>query len=183
MDRQTVQQFVERMGVLMPADGVPRIAGRILGLLLVSEGELSLDEIAEKLQVSKGSVSVDARMLERRGVIERVGRPGDRRDYYRISDDLFARIMRQRLERWRHLHAAVAEARQTIPTLPDSVARRLDEIDAGYEYMFAAMKEILDRWDVERERLLAAHGGERSDDPPVLERAGTASATASLDDR
>jgi DNA-binding transcriptional regulator GbsR (MarR family) len=155
MEEQTVESFVERMGCLMPADGVPRIAGRIFGLLLVSAAERSLDEIAEALQVSKASVSLDARVLERRGVIERVGRPGDRRDYYRISGDLFARIMGQRLDRWRLLHEAVAEARRTIPALAPEARRRLDEIDAGYEFMFAAMQDALARWTDERPRVLA----------------------------
>ena len=41
MNSQT-GNFVERMGVALESDGLPRIAGRIFGLLLVSEDARSL---------------------------------------------------------------------------------------------------------------------------------------------
>ena len=68
------------MGLALEADGLPRIAGRIFGLLLISEDALSLDKLASELRVSKASVSTNARMLEHRGVLEQVSRPADRRD-------------------------------------------------------------------------------------------------------
>ena len=36
MNAQTVD-FIERMGLALESDGLPRIAGRIFGLLLLSE--------------------------------------------------------------------------------------------------------------------------------------------------
>ena len=48
MDAQT-EDFIENMGLSLEADGLPRIAGRIFGLLLVSEGALSLDDLASEL--------------------------------------------------------------------------------------------------------------------------------------
>lgn len=79
MDTKTAD-FVERMGMALEADGLPRIAGRIFGLLLVSEDCRSLNELAAELHVSKASVSTNARLLEQRGVLERDSRPSDRRD-------------------------------------------------------------------------------------------------------
>ena len=35
--KETIAQFIERMGLALESDGMPRIAGRIFGLLLVSE--------------------------------------------------------------------------------------------------------------------------------------------------
>jgi DNA-binding transcriptional regulator GbsR (MarR family) len=45
MDGQTAQ-FIETMGLTLESDGLPRIAGRIFGLLLVSEEARSLDDLA-----------------------------------------------------------------------------------------------------------------------------------------
>ena len=45
MDAQK-EQFVERMGLVSEADGLPRIAGRIFGYLLLTTGECSLDDLA-----------------------------------------------------------------------------------------------------------------------------------------
>ena len=66
MNARTVD-FIERMGLALESDGLPRIAGRIFGLLLVSEDARSLDDLAAELRVSKGSVSTNARLLEQRG--------------------------------------------------------------------------------------------------------------------
>ena len=102
MHSQTVY-LIERMGLVLELEGLPRIAGRIFGLLLVSEDARSLDDLAADLQVSKGSVSTNARLLEQRGLLERLCRPADRRDYYSVPSDLFLHTMDQRLARWQRL--------------------------------------------------------------------------------
>lgn len=119
------EQFIERMGLILEADGAPRIAGRMLGLLLLEPGECSLDEIAERLQVSKGSVSTNARLLETFGAIEKVSRPGDRRDYYRIADNMHLRIVERRLERMRQVRDLLADAQQTVVSDEPAVFERL----------------------------------------------------------
>ncbi len=73
--------FVERMGLTWENDGLPRIAGRIFGLLLVTPGSCSLDDLAHSLAVSKGSVSTDALRLEQLCFLVSSSRPCDRRDY------------------------------------------------------------------------------------------------------
>ena len=96
--------FIDRMGHAAESDGFSPIAGRLFGVLLLSAEPLSLDELAETLGVSKASVSTDARRLLERGIVERVSRPGDRRDYYELAPDFFAQIIRSRISRWRRLH-------------------------------------------------------------------------------
>src|SRR5215208_5593062 len=124
MDTRTAH-FVERMGLALEADGLPRIAGRIFGLLLISENPRSLDALAAELRVSKGSVSTNARMLEQRGLLERVCRPADRRDYYSVPTDLFVHTMDQRLARWQRFHEAVGAARANLPIRSPEVRDRL----------------------------------------------------------
>src|SRR5690606_17182847 len=97
MDERT-ERFIERMGQFFEAEAGPRIAGRLFGLLLLSPVSLSLDEIAERLQVSKASVSANARMLEQLNVIGRLTRPGDRRDYYAVTEDTQRRLIELRLQ-------------------------------------------------------------------------------------
>ena len=90
MDPRT-SRFTDRLAMLFENDGQPPIAGRIFGLLLLSDDALSLDELAEALGVSKASASTNARLLAQLGVVEQVRRPGSRRDYYRMVPDLFER--------------------------------------------------------------------------------------------
>ncbi len=111
----SVQQFVERMGLLCEREGMPRGAGRMFGLLLVGDRAYSLDELADKLQASKASVSTNARMLESLGLIERVSSLGDRRDFYRAGDDPWERMLRVAQGRWRDMIQVFDEAREGLP--------------------------------------------------------------------
>jgi DNA-binding transcriptional regulator GbsR (MarR family) len=146
-----IAHFIERMGLALESDGMPRIAGRIFGLLLVSEDSLSLDELAADLGVSKASVSTNARLLEQRGVLERISRPADRRDYYRVPPDLFSQTMAQRLVRWERFHTAIAAARTSVPIRSREVRERLEEFEEAYAYMSRTIREALAEWQTRRE--------------------------------
>lgn len=93
------EEFIERVGRFFEGDAAPRTSGRLLGLLLLEPDELSIDDIADRLRVSRASVSTNARNLETLGVLERVSHLGDRRDFYRIAPDLERTLLRHRMER------------------------------------------------------------------------------------
>jgi DNA-binding MarR family transcriptional regulator len=161
-----VSAFVERAGCVCERDGLPRIAGRILGLLLVSPEPLALDAIAERLGVSRASVSTDARRLVEQGLLERVGRPGDRKDYYQMAADSHVRSLEQRLAAVRQFLGLLDEAGR-LAVADVAVHARLEETAALYRDVLAASAAALDRW---RARTGAAPLG------------ATAPATATLDD-
>ena len=142
--------FVERMARVIAMEGFPHIGGRIFALLLVGDGDLCLDEIAARLAVSKGSISSDARRLEQRGLLECVRKPGDRRDYYRAADDLFASTMEMRLARWKAFHEAVHEGRPCLRGRPATVRRRFDELEAAFAALTAAASQALAAWHKSR---------------------------------
>ena len=144
----TIDEFVEQIAVLLEADGLTRIAGRLFGLLLVSAEPRSLDELATRLGVSKASVSINVRLLEEKGVVERVGRQADRRDYYRIADDILERTLEQRIARWRRFHEAIAAARKTCVIEHNVVRSRLEAMDHVYKHMLDATSRALDEWRV-----------------------------------
>src|ERR671924_1550649 len=133
MDAATTN-FIERMGLVLESDGLPRIAGRMFGLLLISPDPHSLDDLAADLKVSKGSVSTNARLLEQRGLLERVCRPADRRDYYSVPSELFTRTMAQRLARWQRFHETIGSARSLLPILSPEGRQRLDEDEEAYGF-------------------------------------------------
>jgi DNA-binding transcriptional regulator GbsR (MarR family) len=158
MDAATAH-FIERMGLALESDGLPRIAGRIFGLLLISEDARSLDDLAGELRVSKASVSTDARLLEQRGVLERISHLGDRRDYYRVPPDLFSHTMAQRLARWQRFHEAIGAARTSLPIRSREVLERLEEYEQAYAFMSGVIREALADWQASRGDRLAKVGG------------------------
>jgi DNA-binding transcriptional regulator GbsR (MarR family) len=159
MELQT-EEFVERMGLALETDGLPRIAGRIFGFLLVSEEARSLDELAAQLRVSKGSASTNARLLEQRGLVEQICRPADRRDYYRVRPDLFEHTMALRLQRWERLHQAIAAARSSLPIRSSEVRERLEDYEQAYAFMSQVIRTALVRWHRSRTDALARVGAQ-----------------------
>lgn len=138
-------QFIERLGLFFEDDGAPRIAGRLFGILLLTRGDCSLDDLAEGLQVSKASVSTNARLLEAWGAVERVGRPGDRRDYYRIADDMQGRMLERRIERMRHMHDLIAEGEASIDVQDETVRHRLRTFAEFHAHCIDGMEAGLER--------------------------------------
>ena len=120
--------FIEMMGRHFEEEGVPRIAGRLFGLLMLVERDSSLDELAETLNVSKGSVSSNARLLENWGVAERVTRPGDRRDYYRIAPDMSERLVSRQIERMQLFIQRLGQHREELGALSELAGERFDDV-------------------------------------------------------
>ncbi|MFN7035193.1 MAG: GbsR/MarR family transcriptional regulator, partial [Bellilinea sp.] len=81
-DLSTLSQFIENMGLHFEEYGIPRIGGKILGLLLIASRPVSPEEMAELLQVSRSSISTNLRTLMMAGLADRVSVPGERSDYY-----------------------------------------------------------------------------------------------------
>jgi DNA-binding transcriptional regulator GbsR (MarR family) len=151
-------EFAEKTGLFFEDDGYPRIAGRIFGLLLMSEAARSLHDIATRLRVSKASVSTDARLLERWDIVERVSRPGDRKVYYRIVPDLPYRTMEHRLERVRRMGRLMREARAAVPGR-GTLKARLSEFAAAYDQALVTMEKALRRVS---QAVPASNGGSSS---------------------
>lgn len=139
------QIFIEQMGLTSERHGMPRIAGRLLGFLLLDGGAHSLDDLAERLQVSKASVSTNARFLENLDLIKRQPVPGDRRDFYRIGEnpgEHMFELARKRLEEFRRLFDST--------TLPDEMSEAQARVNAWSDF-YAFLLDDLDR-KVERWR-------------------------------
>lgn len=143
-------RFLDRMAVLFEEDGLSPTSGRIFGRLLLSAEPLSLDELAADIGVSKAGASTETRVLERRGVIERVSRPGSRRVYHQVVDALPVRTMELRLERLRRFRALVREAPRGAGRRGAPVRRRLAEVDAAYGRLLGAIGAALDGWHAGR---------------------------------
>lgn len=146
MDREQ-RTFVERMGQSAETDGMSPIAGRLFALLLLSDEPCSLDDLAAALEVSKASVSTDARRLLDRGIVERVTRPGDRRDYYELAPDFFAQVVRSRIARWRRIHQLIGPLRHPRARLSPVVRQRIASIDEVDSFVVERLDAALAAWE------------------------------------
>jgi len=125
-------EFIERLGVATEAEGLPRIAGRLMALLLLLDRACTLDELTRRLGVSHGSVSTNTRLLESLGVVERASRPGDRRVYYRLGSDPYGRLLEGSVRRMRRIAGIVEDARRALPREMTGARSRLAEMGRFY---------------------------------------------------
>lgn len=132
MTLSAIDRFIEEMGLIAQHDGGPRIAGRIMGLLVAEGRELSLNQISERLRVSRASVSTNARQLAARGLLRLTTHTGDRQDYYELSSASYVQMLQElagRMEKY----ASVTEACAIeIESESEGAARRVTELSAFY---------------------------------------------------
>ncbi len=126
--QSVIETFIERIGLSIEADGLPRIAGRMMGFFVIHGGPVSFAEIAERLQVSRGSVSTNARLLAGLGVIERVSLPGDRQDYYQLCEQPYVRLIEGHIQRQQAMEVLVRDVRKKIPAALKPTRARLNEL-------------------------------------------------------
>ncbi len=121
---------VAGLGRLAGFFGFSDVMGRLYGILLLSPEPMSLDELAEGLQISKGSVSMNMRSLERWGMAKEVWVRGERKKYYMAESDFWT-VIRNVLS-----GREMREVQLALQVLGDSVKqlecrRRIDDRGTG----------------------------------------------------
>jgi hypothetical protein len=98
--RVEVLEWVERIAkYCADQDGLPLIAGRILGWLTVCvPAEQSAAQIAEAIGASRASLTTNLRLLTSVGFLGQVTRPGERTVYYRVDDAAWARVVQRQVQ-------------------------------------------------------------------------------------
>jgi DNA-binding transcriptional regulator GbsR (MarR family) len=127
-----VRQFVEHWGMMARAWGINPSMGELFALLYISGSLWTADALKERLGVSRGNVSMNLRELISWGVVHKVHRPGERREFYRAETDvwtLFRRILSERKRR--ELDPTLVVLERTVALLQsasDADSARLERI-------------------------------------------------------
>ena len=82
--RESVTLFISVFGVL----SLPRSIGEIYGLLFSTQEPLSLDDVQNRLQLSRGSASEGLRWLRSLGAVNQVYLPGVRKEHFTAETSL-----------------------------------------------------------------------------------------------
>jgi DNA-binding transcriptional regulator GbsR (MarR family) len=144
LQRDIITTFAEAYQNL----GYSSLMGKIVALLLISEQPLSLDEISDKLEMSKGPVSQITRRLKDHQLIERVWVPGDRKDFYRASNDMFGEAFRNYVSSMKR-NKQIAEkflSDADLVNTTDFLKDRMKEMQAFYELMEKHNKLFIEEW-------------------------------------
>lgn len=152
------ESTVAGLGRLAGFFGFSEVMGRLYGTLLMNPDPLSLDDLVEQLHISKGSVSMNMRALERWGMATEVWVRGERKKYYRAEHDLWqvvrnvlnSRERREVMLAIQVLSASVEKLQKADDSLtPEEkeLARfyleRIDDLRAFFQFAQMALETVL----------------------------------------
>lgn len=157
---QAKLHYIEKMGLLMESYGISRMSGRVLGALLVAEPpEQTAEDLAATLQASRSSISVAIRMLEHVGYVDRVSKPGERKDYFRNRPNAWSKLAEQQLVAVRAFKAMAEEGLGLLESDDPAASQGLIEMRDFYAFFEREHPKILKHWQEE----LQNHQKEKQD--------------------
>jgi DNA-binding transcriptional regulator GbsR (MarR family) len=122
-------RFVDLWDTMSSLWGISPTMARIHGLLYITGSALSMDDIMARLAISRGNVSMNLSKLVEWGLVRRVHKRGDRRDYYQsLSDvwEMFTLVAAQRKRR--EIDPIISTLRRCREDLsPESLGALADE--------------------------------------------------------
>jgi DNA-binding MarR family transcriptional regulator len=124
-EQRQIQDWVERVAATFAQHfGLPPITGRILGWLLICDPpEQSAGEIADAIGASRASLTTSMRLLTAGEFVRRRHRPGERTTYFRIEDDAWEKVIRQRIVGMASLREITEDAMTMFGPETDRVSR------------------------------------------------------------
>lgn len=123
------RQFVEKMELFFETQHLPRMAGRLLGWLLVCNPPIqSAKAIGETLEMSKGTVSAITRQLLQMGMIEKVCQIGARGDFYRIHSQASEQLLLARQAEFARLYDLAIQGLELMENESPENRQRLLEV-------------------------------------------------------
>ena len=114
-------KFADEMAQIMYNAGLNGFLAQLYILLFFSEKPLSLDEITDRMKVSKGNVSINIRILENWGAVRPVLVRGSRKDFYEaelnIKRILLSRAKESLTKRFNRTESVLKSFKEALKTV------------------------------------------------------------------
>lgn len=126
---QAQELFVLEWGRMSSSWGINRTTAQIHATLFITGESLTVDELMERLHISRGNASMNLRNLMDWGIVRRFRRPGERKDTYASDTDpwqMFVRVARERKRR--EIDPTVGAIQECLDKLPTGAADEATEL-------------------------------------------------------
>lgn len=144
-------EAAERAAAMLTAAGMARMPARVMMALVGSPDEgYTAAELADRLGVSAAAVSGAVRYLVSMRLVQRLSKPGDRRDRYDLVDDAWAGMIASNSPMYAHLATAMERIAADNADAPASVARALEVADF-LRYLAERMPRMAEEWRASRD--------------------------------
>jgi DNA-binding transcriptional regulator GbsR (MarR family) len=154
--REAKNKFVQTWGALGSQWGINKTMAQIHALLMVSAEAISMEDIMEELQISRGNASMNLRDLMNWGIVYKEYKAGERREFFTAEkdlDELAVKISRERSKREIKPALKILKEVSTI-TVGESQEEKqfIDQTTKLYDFVLKAdnildkITEINDNW-------------------------------------
>lgn len=141
--------FIEETGIFFESMGLTRMAGRILGLLMVTDKEMvSFDELTQVLQASKSSISTNVKALIQTRFVKPVTSPGDRKTYYMLSQEIsWQEIFNKKARELDFLKSIFDKALSLRTNKNDKSSQWLIDAVEFYGWLMQQFPLLMEKWE------------------------------------
>lgn len=146
--REAKNKFVQTWGALGSQWGINKTMAQIHALLMVSHEAVSMEDIMDELQISRGNASMNLRALMDWGIVYKEYKAGERREYFTAEkdlDELAVKISRERSKR--EIKPALKVLKEVSSIEADATAEErhfVDQTKKLYDFVLQA-DNVLDK--------------------------------------
>ncbi len=143
-NQQAKDEFIKLWGALGSQWGINRSMAQIHALLLVSNKNLSTEDIMERLKLSRGNANMNIRELINWNLIYKEIVPGERKEFFRAEHDVWTiatRIIAERKKR------ELLPAQSVIKKIANENLQENNEESKHIKKTFAELDELITRID------------------------------------
>ncbi|WP_016698204.1 GbsR/MarR family transcriptional regulator [Actinoalloteichus spitiensis] len=138
-------RFLERFARHMGDLGMPRMAARVLIVLLVADRSRTAAELGEELGASAAAISGAVGYLGRLGILERGREPGQRRDRYWVDENVWYLTLVRRTDLLRQFEDILNEGVRVVGG-DTRAGGRLRESARFYEFLRGQLPLLTRKW-------------------------------------
>lgn len=152
-ERTGRHEYADEIGLYFENYGLPRIPGRILGWLLVCEPpHQTAEELAEQLDISRGSVSMAMKMLAANKAVVRHAVPGSRRTHWKLRPGFWLDEAAEKAKQAREWIKQTDRGLDLLADAPPESRRRLEEAKDMYTFLAEQYERIETLWHEQRKQ-------------------------------
>ncbi|CAN5532108.1 MarR family transcriptional regulator [soil metagenome] len=146
------ERYVEDFGLLFERIGGSRMIGRVLGLLSISDQqEHTAEELAELLRASQSSISQATRTLEQIGLVQRLTKSGERRNYFRVKRGAWSEAVRQQITGSTMFREMAERGLGLVGSESPEARDTLEDMREFYAFWERELAAVIQQWDEQKE--------------------------------
>ncbi|MBP1224131.1 GbsR/MarR family transcriptional regulator [Flavobacterium sp. 1355] len=156
--KEAKNKFIQTWGALGSQWGINKTMAQIHALLMVSNEAVSMEDIMDELQISRGNASMNLRALMDWGIVYKEYKAGERREFFTAEkdlDELAVKISRERSKREIKPALKILKEVSSISTKDSAEEKHfIDQTNKLYDFVLKA-DNILDKMTEFKENWLA----------------------------